>query len=81
MKILRRKHESATSAKQRLQLSITQQRLLGQGNVDELIAALQDDITELLGQYIAIENDQVQVSLNTTGPSCKLEVNATLPRE
>ena len=69
--------ETASIAKERLQIIVAHERKL-RGDLD-FLPQLQEDILAVVRKYIAIEMNQVNVSVDHQ-PDCSiLEVNCTLP--
>lgn len=77
--ILRRRKKSATVAKERLQIILAREHV--DRDTPDYLPALKKDILEVVGKYIAIDIDRVQVSLENDGDLEILELNITLPED
>jgi cell division topological specificity factor len=73
----RKKETTASIAKERLQIIVAHER--GQRNQPDYLPALQQELVNVIRKYVAIETDQVQVSLENQGSCSILELNITLP--
>ena len=73
------KHSStANKAKERLQIIIAHDRLEGHDSPDYL-PALKQELMEVIRKYVAIDPDQVKVSLDKEDDYEVLELNIILP--
>jgi len=73
----RKKSPTASLAKERLQIIVAHER--GQRDEPDYLPALQRDLVEVIRKYVNIDNDQVQVALDSQGSCSILELNVTLP--
>jgi cell division topological specificity factor len=72
-----KKTNSASVAKERLQIIVAHQR--GQRNQPDYLPAMQQEIIAVIKKYVAIDEDQVNVTLENTNNCSVLELNITLP--
>ncbi|NBA95908.1 cell division topological specificity factor MinE [Pseudomonas sp. R5(2019)] len=72
-----KKVSTASVAKERLQIIVAHER--GQRSTPDYLPALQKELVEVIRKYVQIENDQVQVALESQGSCSILELNITLP--
>jgi len=79
LKYLRRRHNTASVAKERLQIIISHERT--QRNTPDYLPKLQEEILAVIAKYIPINRDQVTVHLERMGDSAVLELNVTVPEE
>lgn len=75
----KRHHNSASVAKERLQIIISHER--SQRNTPDYLPKLQEEILAVIAKYIPITRDQVSVNLERMGDSAVLELNVTMPDE
>ncbi|ENA36735.1 MULTISPECIES: cell division topological specificity factor MinE [Pseudomonas] len=73
----RRKQNSASIAKERLQIIVAHER--GRHSQPDYLPQLQKDLLEVIRKYVPIEQDQIQVELENQGSCSILELNITLP--
>lgn len=73
----RKKHSSASIAKERLQIIVAHER--GQRSQPDYLPALQKDLVDVIRKYVDIDEEQVQVLLENQGSCSILELNITLP--
>ena len=73
----RKKHKSASIAKERLQIIVAHER--NKLKQPDYLPALQRDIMEVLRKYVDIDMTQVEVQLENNGNCAVLELNVTLP--
>ncbi|HAF87939.1 MAG: cell division topological specificity factor MinE [Legionellaceae bacterium] len=78
-KYLKKRPQSASVAKERLQIIISHER--SQRNNRDYLPRLQEEILEVIARYVPIKRDQVSVNLERTGDSAVLELNVTMPEE
>lgn len=76
---LKKRHRSASVAKERLQIIISHERT--QRNTPDYLPRLQEEILAVIAKYIPITRDKVTVNLERTGDSAVLELNVTMPEE
>ncbi|VAW69571.1 Cell division topological specificity factor MinE [hydrothermal vent metagenome] len=71
------KTSSATLAKERLQVIVAHER--GQRTLPIYLPKMQQEIIEVIKKYIAIDSDQVSVTVDNSDDCSILELNVTLP--
>jgi cell division topological specificity factor len=76
-KYLRRRNDTASVAKERLQIIISHER--GQRNPPDYLPQLQEEILAVIAKYVPINKDQVSVHLERLGTNAVLELNITMP--
>ncbi|KTC93075.1 MULTISPECIES: cell division topological specificity factor MinE [Legionella] len=76
---LRKRNNTASVAKERLQIIISHER--SQRNTPDYLPKLQEEILAVIAKYIRINRDQVSVNLERMGDSAVLELNVTMPDE
>ncbi|ARG97330.1 cell division topological specificity factor MinE [Legionella micdadei] len=76
---LRRRNNTASVAKERLQIIISHER--SQRNTPDYLPKLQEEILAVIAKYIRINRDQVSVNLERMGDNAVLELNVTMPDE
>lgn len=74
---LRKRHSTASVAKERLQIIISHER--SQRNTPDYLPKLQEEILAVIAKYIPIDREKVSVNLERVGDSAILELNFTLP--
>lgn len=74
--LLRRKRKSASVAKERLQIILAREH--GQDGSPDYLPALKKDILEVVGRYVNIDHDNIQVTLENDGTLEILELNITI---
>ena len=72
-----KKTSSASLAKERLQVIVAHER--GMRQQPDYLPKMQQEIIEVIKKYIAIDNDQVKVTLDNNDHCSILELNVTLP--
>ena len=72
VRLLRRNQKSKDVAKSRLQLILVQDRI---GIDEQLMRALQTDMTALLSRYFELEQDGIEMDLQREGQSMALVAN------
>lgn len=79
------KPNSASLAKERLQIIISHERSKQRHSNGELLAQMQQELLDVIAKYFKIDKesmqDQVKVDLEKRGDSSVLELNITLPEE
>lgn len=75
----RKKANSASVAKERLQIIVAHERGQRGNSTPDYLPALQKELVEVIRKYVNIESDQVQVALENQGSCSILELNVTLP--
>ena len=76
---LRKRNNTASVAKERLQIIISHER--SQRSTPDYLPKLQEEILTVIAKYIRINRDQVSVNLERMGDSAVLELNVTMPDE
>ncbi|MFA5959776.1 MAG: cell division topological specificity factor MinE [Tatlockia sp.] len=76
---LRKRTNTASVAKERLQIIISHER--SQRNTPDYLPKLQEEIIAVIAKYIPINRDKVSVNLERMGDSAVLELNVTMPDE
>ncbi|MFC3909393.1 cell division topological specificity factor MinE [Legionella dresdenensis] len=76
---LRKRHSTASVAKERLQIIISHERT--QRNTPDYLPKLQEEILTVIAKYIPISRDKVSVNLERMGDNAVLELNVTMPEE
>jgi len=71
------KTKSASVAKDRLKIIVAHERK--QRSQPKYLPAMQQELIEVIKKYIAIDEDQVHVSLQNTNNCSVFELNVTLP--
>lgn len=74
---LRKKNNTASIAKDRLQVIVAHERKVHQE--PDYLPALQREIMEVIKKYVDIDIEDVEVQLDTQGNCSVLELNVTLP--
>lgn len=72
-----KKPSTASMAKERLQIIVAHER--GRRNQPDYLPQLHRDILDVIRRYVPINEDQVQVELDSQGNCSVLELNITLP--
>ena len=78
-KYLRKREDSASVAKERLQIIISHER--SQRTNPDYLPKLQEEILEVIAKYVPIDKEQVKVNLDKIGDNAVLELNVTMPEE
>ena len=68
---------SAPVARERLQILLAHERMLGGGS--DLAAILQEEILAVIAKHVAIDRDKVQVKLDRGGAVSTLEIDIEMP--
>lgn len=71
------KTSSASVAKERLQIIVAHER--GKRNQPDYLPAMQQEIIDVIKKYVAIDEEQVTVTLDKTDNCSVFELNVTLP--
>ena len=74
---LRKRHNSASVAKDRLQIIISHER--SQRNKPDYLPKLQEEILAVIAKYVPVSRENVHVHLERMGDSAVLELNVTMP--
>jgi len=77
LKFLKKRHSTASVAKERLQIIISHER--SQRNTPDYLPKLQEEILNVIAKYVSINKEQVSVNLQRMGDSAILELNVTMP--
>jgi cell division topological specificity factor len=77
----RKKPDSATQAKDRLQIVVARERASTGDRVQSYLPQLQRELLEVLAKYEKLDLDQVSVQLDKKGDAEVLEINIVLPEE
>ncbi len=72
-----KKNTTASLAKERLQIIVAHER--GRRSQPDYLPQLHRDILDVIRRYVPINDDQVQVELDSQGNCSVLELNITLP--
>lgn len=73
----KRKPNSASKAKERLQIIVSHERGMRQG--PDYLHLLQHELMEVIAKYVKVNRDQVRVELEREDHCSILELNITLP--
>jgi cell division topological specificity factor len=76
---LRKRKNTASVAKERLQIIISHER--SQRSTPDYLPKLQEEIIAVIAKYVKINKDQVIVNLERMGDNAVLELNVTMPDE
>ena len=71
------KIDSASIAKERLQIIVSHERVARQG--PDYLPMLREELIRVITKYVQIDHDQVKVELERSGNCSILELNITLP--
>ena len=72
-----KRQNTASTAKERLQIIVSHQRAHNRSGIDYL-PLLEQEIIDVIAKYIKIDRNQVKVSLDKAGDFSVLELNITL---
>lgn len=78
-KYLRRTKNTASIAKERLQIIISHERMQRHG--PDYLPLLQQELVAVISKYVHINPQDVNVSFDRTGDFAVLELNVTLPEK
>ncbi len=78
-RILGRKPNTASVAKERLQIIISHERT--QRDDPDYLMKLQNEIIDVIAKYVKIDKNKVKVQLERQGDNAILELNVTLPEK
>ena len=76
---LRRRKDTASVAKERIQIIISHER--SQRNAPDFIPKLQEEILAVIAKYVPINRDKISVNVERLDDSSVLELNITMPDE
>lgn len=79
LNFLRKKPNTASVAKERLQIIISHER--SQRSQPDYLPKLQEEILAVIAKYVPIQRDQVNVTLEKEGDNAILELNVTMPED
>ena len=77
----RKKPDSASLAKDRLQIVVARERASTGDRVQSYLPQLQRELLEVLAKYEKLDLDMVSVQLDKKGDAEVLEINIVLPEE
>jgi cell division topological specificity factor len=77
-RLFRQKPRTAAIARERLQLILVHEPP-GQNETPDFLPALQNDLVAVISRYVAVNPDDIKVSLEKEGNCEILEVNIMLP--
>ncbi len=78
-KYLRKRKDTASIAKDRLQIIISHERT--KRNSPDYLPKLQEEILEVIAKYVKVDKKQVKVQIDKIGENAVLELNVTMPEE
>ncbi|GAB2781319.1 cell division topological specificity factor MinE [Halomonas shantousis] len=70
--------KSASVAKERLQIIVAHQR--GQRGQPDYMPMLQKELLEVIRRYVQVDQDAINITLDSEEDCSVLELNVTLPR-
>lgn len=73
-----RNKNTATTAKERLQIVVSHQRA-NNGNKPDYLPQLHKELLEVVSKYTQIDRERIQVQLQNEGDFSVLELNITIP--
>ncbi len=76
---MRKKRASAPVARERLQILLSHERALAQG--DDLITVLRDEVIAAIGKHVSVEPDKVEMKMNCGDSVSTLVIDIEIPRE
>ena len=74
---LKRRNNTSSVAKERLQIIISHER--SQRNTPDYLPKLQEEILAVISKYVNIDREHVIVNLERMADSAVLELNVTMP--
>lgn len=74
----RERKKSASVAKERLQIIVAHQR--SQRGQPDYMPMLEKELVEVIRRYVQIDDDAVQITLDSEDNCSVLELNVTLPK-
>lgn len=77
LNFLKKKQNTASVAKERLQIIISHER--SQRSTPDYLPQLQEEILAVIAKYVPINRDKVNVHLERIGSNAVLELNITMP--
>ncbi|QEM83335.1 MULTISPECIES: cell division topological specificity factor MinE [Halomonas] len=75
----RERKKSASVAKERLQIIVAHQRSQRGGQPD-FLPLLEKELLEVIRRYVSVDDDAINMSLDSEDNCSVLELNVTLPR-
>ena len=76
--VRKKQPSSAALAKERLQIIVTQQR--SRRGQPDYLPMLERELLEVVRRYVNVDNDAINISLDSEDEYSVLELNVTLPR-
>ena len=73
-----RNKNTATTAKERLQIVVSHQRA-NNGNKPDFLPQLHKELLDVVSKYTQIDRERIQVELQNEGDFSVLELNITIP--
>ena len=74
----RERKQTASVAKERLQIIVTQQR--SRRGQPDYLPMLERELLEVVRRYVNVDSDAINISLDSEDDYSVLELNVTLPR-
>lgn len=74
---LKKRNQTASVAKERLQIIISHER--SQRNTPDYLPKLQEEILEVIAKYVPINRQKVSVNVERIGNGSVLELNVSMP--
>lgn len=74
-----RQKNSASAAKERLQIVVSHQRAGKASNKPDFLPQLHRELLEVVSKYTDIDKENIQVQLQNEGDFSVLELNITIP--
>ncbi|MCK0745579.1 cell division topological specificity factor MinE [Chromohalobacter nigrandesensis] len=75
----RERKKSASVAKERLQIIVAHQR--GERDQPDYMPMLQQELLEVIRRYVQVDQDAININLDSDNDCSILELNVTLPRD
>ncbi|MCC5873500.1 MAG: cell division topological specificity factor MinE [Gammaproteobacteria bacterium] len=75
----RERKQTASVAKERLQIIVTQQR--SRRGQPDYLPMLERELLEVVRRYVNVDSDAINISLDSEDEYSVLELNVTLPRD
>jgi cell division topological specificity factor len=76
-----KKTNSASIAKERLQIVLAHQRSGAGRSSPDFLPLLQKELLAVVAKYIAVKDDMIHVTLGKAGNASVLEINVEMPAE
>lgn len=77
----RRKSNTASIAKERLQIIVAHERVKNMEGNPDFMQDLQRDILEVVRRYLPVESEQINIAMDRDGDCDVLELNIVLSEE